>query len=137
MSDNFSRKFVESARLPSRSLTEIKQAVEDGVTRIKRVHEPRVGGEVFSITALVNSILTWWAMQPTEVQDRIALDGADLCNQLLKVPLDQLPARLATLRLSEGRALTSTNIPILEPEPVQETPAPRRSVEPTKRLIRP
>lgn len=90
MSEPTARKFTEKARLASRSLPEIKKAVDAAVSRLKWDESMRVGGEQYSITALVNGVVAWWLVQLAAVQDKVVAEGVKLCNERLASP-DEIP----------------------------------------------
>lgn len=77
MSRVMARKFMDGgARLPSRSLIEIKEALEDLTTRIYRAHRVRIGDEPLSLTSTAACIHLWFLSLPDDEQEKIILEQA-------------------------------------------------------------
>jgi hypothetical protein len=90
MSDQYVRKFEEKPKLPTRTLPEIRKAMDLVLNRHRYSADYRTKDEPFNITALVNAVMAWYGTQTEEEQDRIAKAGVDLCNERLASP-DEIP----------------------------------------------
>jgi len=96
MSEQFLRKFEDKPKLPTRTLPEIRKALDAVVTRHRHDDSYRAKDEPFNGQAIVNAVLAWFCTQTEEEQDRIAQEGINLCNERLRsgveIPLHASPA---------------------------------------------
>lgn len=94
MSEKYVRKFEEKPKLPTRTLPEIRKAMDLVLNRHRYSVGYRTKDEPFNATALVNAVLAWYGTQSDDEQDRIAQIGVDLCNERLasetEIPLGPL-----------------------------------------------
>lgn len=88
MSEEFVRKFDEKPKLPTRTLPEIRKAMDSVLTRLKYLDSYRAKDEPFNATALVNAVMAWYGTQSPDEQDRIAKIGVDLCNERMRSPTE-------------------------------------------------
>jgi hypothetical protein len=80
------RKFEDSARLVSRSLVEIRQAMEDESTRVRRSFTddtPKIGDKPFGLTQAVNALVVGYLLLPEEQRNKIMASGIECLAKLI------------------------------------------------------
>lgn len=108
MSAKNCRQFSDDSenRLTSRSLPEVRDAIEGELLRIKRSKVARVGSSPWNITTVINSVLVGYLRLPIGERDKLLADGAGELRRLINLPEQgSIESSSVTLNPGEGKGI--------------------------------